>query len=804
MIGSPPRVLLLATIAFAACPAPDVPAPRPWPGADVRPALEHPFFDERPDLRDLSLYATAVSGPIEQRPDHMHRGAFAVGNGRAFSLLGLTDPINTLHSMVGPVYEKESRFFPDVAVGLEIDGALVEPHTEAIARVRGASVVITRADYDEATLYTVDFGPRPLDTDPLDVPPVIARRVLVTSTAVGPRDVAVRLLPRTEPTEGEGLLLRVHEEDSRWLAYLAPGREWSGDADVGRRLALGELEAGGSADASLVFATGNAVADLVALDESLDADSIDGWLDDTLGWWSDFSARGVQIATGDPRVEDLYDGMRVGIRIQQSAAGAVCPMSQYTLVWLRDTIGPVRFFLRAGLQEEARATLDYLHLCASVRGDYSNACESGLSPADLGEEPDWDSLGPFGGRLAAEGPSYVPLMYREWVRFTGDWAPVEERWSYLRRGLLGQPVYDGGVQPFSGDETFRNVMSAALGYDVDMAYEDDTWSANSAFLLAAAADWMGAAAGEVGSPADADVFSNLEALARGAMAEQFLLPEGHYAPFLMQEGGAPERRPFEDVNLKPLWTGALAPDDPVALTNLAGLRATAGRGDGTVQSPLDPSYLGLLVNPPVEEGINTGMVPGYYLWNLTAIGDPEADLAFDALHSYADEAGQYAEAMVFDDLSAFSPIYDAGGVIGDYSARHRPWEGGINLDAFLLYLAGPLTGDPDGAFVLRPHLPAGQPELIVRGLRTADGAAGFELVRAPGELSLLVTSESADAFTLRVELPLPPDVEVLRGAEVDGVPGGEEQALPGGETVVLFEGVEVPAGGAAEFVLRFR
>lgn len=805
MRRAPSRTSLLITLAAAlsACPPPDVPEPRPWPGDDVRPALEHPFFGEH-DLGDLSLYATRVSGPEEQRPDHMHRGAFAVGNGLAFSLIGLTDPINTLHSMVGPVYEKESRFFPDVAVGLEVDGELVLSHTEAIARVRGAGIVITRADFDDATLYTVDFGPRPDATDALAVPPVIARRVLVRSTADGPHDLAIRLLPRTEPGEVDGLLVRSHEEDSRYLAYLAPEQAWEGDADVGYRLPMGELGAGQATDVAIVFATGNDLDDLISLDETLDVAQVDGWLDETLGWWRGFSARGVQVSTGDERIEDLYDGMRVGIRMQQSAAGAVCPMSQYTLVWLRDTIGPVRFFLRAGLHDEARATLDYLHLCASVRGDFSNACNSGLSPDDLGEEPDWDSLGPFGGKLAAEGPSYVPLMYRELVRFTGDWSTVEARWPYLRRSLLAQPVYDGGLQPFSGDETFRNAMSAGLGYGVDMAYEELTWSANSAFLLAAAADWMGHASAELGHSDDIAGFADVEALARAAMADEFLLADGFYSPFIIKEGHLAEPEPFEDVNLKPLWTGALSPDDPTALSNLAGLRDAAGRGDGTVQTPLDPSYSGLLVNPVIEEGLNTGMVPGYYLWNLAAVGDPEADLAFDALHRYADEAGQFAEYMVYDDLSAFSPIYDSGGVIGDYTARHRPWEGGINLDAFLFWLAGPLTEQAGGPLLLRPHLPAGQPTLVMSGLRTATAAAAFELTRAPGELSLRVTSEADAPFPLVVQLPLPADAELLRASEQDGEAAGDEQLQPGGEVMVVFEEVSMVPGGTVEFVLRFR
>jgi len=768
-----------------------------WPGEDERPGLDHPFFDDHPDLADLSLYAAHVSGSTDDRPDAQHRGAFSLGNGRIFSLLGLTDPLNTLHSMVGPVYEKDGFFFGDVAVTLEVDGQQATFDEEWIARARGSAVVVTRADSAYHSLYTVDFAARPAGDADLDVPPAIVRVMLVTGRAGATGDVELRLSPYGTPEIQDGMLVEPLTAEDRIRGYLPWGCELQSDA-AGHAIPLGPVTEGVSAQAVLVIAAGQTTADLSSVDARLQTADPGDWLDQTLSWWQAFSARGVQIQVADERIEDLYDGMRVGIRVQQSAAGAVCPMSRYTGVWLRDTIGPVRFFLRSGLHDEARAALDYLFLCAAVEGDLSNHCSSGLHPDDLQGEPDWDSLGAWSGRLAAEGPSYVPLMYRDFAAFTGDWGPVEDRWPYLRRTLTAQTVEQDGLQPFSGDETFRVAMSAGLGHDLMLAYEDETWSANSAFLLAAAADWMELAAVQTGELADVTTMSDLGDAARTAMAERFWLDEGHYAPFIFREGETPELRPFEDVNLKPLWTGALTPDDPQALSNHQGLKAAAGRGDGTVQTPLDPQYHDVL-GYPVDEGICTGMVPGYYLVNTALIGDPEAELAFGGLHAYADTAGQYDEYMVYDDLSAFAPIYDPIGGVGDYTARHRPWEGGINLDALLVYLAGPLWTPGADALQLRPHLPHGHTSIEIAQIRVSDASGDLKTERTDGQLRAAFTSDAAAPFDLQLDLPLPAGVELVGETAVDGASAGALTTLPAGEQVIRFEEVEVAPGATVVF-----
>lgn len=776
---------------LVACPGPqDTAGPSGaelWPGEDHRPALEHPFFAQHPGLTDLSLYASMVEGPVDDRPDQSHRGAFAVGNGRAFGLLGLADPMNTLHGMVGPVYERGDRFFGDLATPLAVDGELVATDREWVSRVRGSAVTVTRADAGDLSLYTVDFAPRPDGVDELEVPAAIVRILLVQNHGDQARELAVGLEPYHEPEEQSGLWVE-SDGSGQLLAWLP----WEGSIEQdasGWRIPLGTVAAGGDAQAAVAFGFGNTTDDLQALADQQNTTTPEAWLEETLDWWADFSAQGVQVAVDDPRIEDLYDAQRVGTRVQQSAAGAICPMSRYTGVWLRDTIGPVRFLLRAGLHEQATAALDYLFLCAVVDGDYSNHCSSGLEPDDMEDEPDWDALEPFSGRKAAEGPSYVPLAYQHYAAFTGDWDRIQERWAYLRRGLLAQEITDEGLQPFSGDETYRIAMAAALGHSLDELYEETAWSANSSFLMAAAADWMATAAERLGEAEDQASFEALEDLAHNALDTRFMLDGGHWSPLIWRDSDLAEALPYEDVNLKALWAGSHDIDDDAALTNLASLRSIAGHGDGTVQSVLPEPYESF----DIEVGMCTGMVPGYYLANLVAVGDPEVHDAFDALHRYADDGGQVDEYMVYDDFSALAPVYDASGLLGDFTARYRPWEGSIDADALLLYLAGPIAED-DSRMVLAPHVPKGHPGLGLAGLRGGGGAGDLSIEVGPDVLTARFVSTADRAFELQLDLPLPEGFEHVGAATVDGEPAGELVTLPGGERRVRFEGVEIAHG----------
>ena len=119
------------------------------------------------------------------------------------------------------------------------------------------------------------------------------------------------------------------------------------------------------------------------------------------------------------------------------------------------------------------------------------------------------------------------------------------------------------------------------------------------------------------------------------------------------------------------------------------------------------------------------MLPGYTLRAMTDIGYSHAMAAFNAVALSLSTSGNLGEVLVFDDHSGLTIIYDQGGAVGDYTAKFRPWEGGIVLDAVLKYLIGFMPDAPHGVFRIRPHLPNSWPFARYTGLRM--GNARFDL-----------------------------------------------------------------------------
>ena len=737
-----------------------------WPGGDVRPALTHGFFDQH-DLGEWSLYATCVSG--DDRPNWRHRGALAVGNGHVFSLLGLTDPLNTLHGLTGPTYSLGERFFRDIALGLEIDGQSAPFAQEWAGRPRGSGLAVTRGDVAGISVYTVDYAPRLSDGT---APPMLIREILIRSEATAPVTLQLPLTSTTPPQWEQGHYVDAIED--RRLGLIPLDADW---AEGSPTLVLGEVAPGEERRVAVALAVGWDGNDLDELAQQVTTADRDDWLTQTLQDWRDFSARGLQLSAADPRWADLYDGMRTGIRSQTTAGGGISPMSRYTRVWLRDTIGPVRFLLRAGLVAEAEAAMDYLYACHVDQGDYANSCSSSLDLSAVGTEPDWSALPDFTGRTAAEGPSYVPLAYATHAAWSGDLDRVEERWDYLSRGLLAQEIDDSGHQAWSGDETFRLAMAAAFGYPLEPPLHTDAHSALSSLLSAAAGDRMAALAKQLGE--DPAPYADRAALARQALEGTFRQPDGHLAAIYWHTEGAGhgtgiDPRPYEDVALHAVWSGAMLPDD-AAMAGLEAFGAFTDQGDGTFLSPLDPMYEDLL-NLDIEQGIFTGMVPGYALTTLTALGDKLAEGAFNAVHRFADTTGQFTENIVYDDASALQVLYDPTGSISDISARYRPWEGGIVLDAMLSYLLGV---EPEGAGVvrIRPHLPGGQPWMSAAGVVV--GESIFDLDIAPDFVTVTAITDV---------------VVVIERTGADASDGAQRVVLPGGEVIWRYEAEALSAG----------
>jgi len=766
------------------------PEPVPLTREDARPNLVGPLVQRHPRLRELSRFAQQRLRGEETSVGQ--RGPVAIGNGRVFALLGMAEKANTLHGLVGPGYDRRSRMFADLALQVVVDGQdWPTDGLQAVARVRGAPVGIADERGGRFELMTVDVAPVLSDGT---VPDALVRYVQVHNNSPDPVQIDVRLETSERFALVDDRLVAEGPDDRRLGLVPLGGADLYLDNADRVFLRAGEVLSGEYLVAAFAITTADTPDDARALAASLSPLDEVALLEDTLDHWADRSAQGLQIDLPDAWMMDWIEVMRTTIDAQVSHQGAVSPMSRYTRAWLRDTIGPVRAWLRLGLNDDARDALLYLYRCHAVAGDYANSCSAilGSTPAP----PDWAALPPLAGRVAAEGPSYVGLAWAEHVRFSGQTTQLTPRWDYVLRSVLGQETGPGGLQPFSGDETYRLTLGVALGAGLDEPWEDVAWSANSLLLRAGTADALADVAEAQERSGDVQILRAIADDARASLEAGMLREDGALLAALPRVADVDwQPRPFEDVTFKTTWSRAYAPDDPVHLGALQAQLDEAHRGDGLVVSAPDPLYqTGIYAS-----GFATGMTPGYALSALAATGHPLRDGARRQAFVAAGPTGTYPEGYLVEGRQAAQLIYDPDGIQGDTVARARPWEAGIVLDALLQDLLGvePLA---DGAIQLSPRAPAGVQPLTATNLMVRDTRLAITVSWNSG---WQVRVRHAGGVPAELDVRVPLGTEGPVGLVLEG-PGedGALQRAPGGELVAVFPRWSATAGDEAVFMAR--
>lgn len=729
--------LLLAAAGgcFLACAdsGPGLPEPYLWPRPEA-PVLSGPIFEEADWLGDVSSWFGAGCGP-DQPQDAGHMGDFGVGNGRTFALSGYACPLNTLHTMAGPDYQQEAAFYPDTWFEVLADGQPIAVARGFVLRPRRTAMLVTQEDAGDIRWHSVTFAP--LGGGPAER--AIVRLIEIHNRSAQPSANLV-LATREGDASRQGRLRR--------LACLDPAE----CADP-TRLELGALAPGAWKRIALAYLTGR---DEVECQETLAAlrqAGLPALLGSTRQGWEAFFATAPRLESPDVRANDLFEGVLATVRAQQTHLGGISPMSRYSLMWIRDTAGTVRLLARAGLYEDARGMIDYYHRAAAARGDVNNAVDLDVPAEPPPPEPDWDALGPFSGRQAAEGPSYIPLMAHWYAQAAGDAELPLRLYPMLRRCLLSQTLDENNLLTFSGDETYRAAMSLALGLPIEHDYPGCCRSANSSFLFVAAAEALAGYSRAAGRPDDEALLRDLAARVRQAAEATYRRPDGTFAPFV--DLGRPGYLPpcYEDVSTQPLWTGYHAPEDAAARENLDGCARQLDNGNGFLQSPLHPDYQGYM-GLDIRLGVHTGMTPGYYLYNLAVTDHPRLEAAFNALGIAASPSGNYSEYHIYDDHSVLQPIYDASGSLGDLTARYRHWEGAIDMDALMVALTGLSCEGRGPEVALAPRLVNDWPRMRWRNLRC--GNARFDLLveELGGKRRISLNPQSGE-LSVRLSVPLP-------------------------------------------------
>ena len=741
---------------------PDVPWAPPdptlWPANEL-PEIDGPFLDAHPELQPWSHWRTHLDGSPEPYPPCRARGAFGLGNGRVFATIGMGEPTNAVHGLAGPTYEQGENFYGDLAVGVTgPDGAGWKDFDEQWVMMSfGAPALFwrgVRGDLEVTVVDLVLWG---------DTVPDVARRawlrtVLVRNRGAAAIDAPTLVVRGTGHGAGaDGASLTQSRDGRRVVTFL--DRDGATAAANGLTLPLSTLAPGAEERVLLIHLTMTADADeaaeRAALLAAVAGDGLDGLSAGSAAalqaWWDGT----VRLTTPDPMVDDLVRALALSIKYQLTASGATTAMSHYSGTWTRDNVGPLRSLLALGAHDDAAGVLDYYYRAVLNSGGLGNRYRCDL-PIDvpLPAEPDWPNLPKGGERTAGEAPSYIPMMYGDYVAWTGDLDKASQRLGFLRYTLDTQTVSDDGLINWSGDETFRGAMNAALGLLIEYPLQVETWSPNSSLLFVAAAETL-ADLIHAGDPhaGEADAWQDRADVVWNAALDHLRLEDGCWSAFRFREafGGEPSPGPFEDVALKEIWAGARDGDDPEAQARLQCLIDHTRQAPGILQSLLHPRYSSPQLFPFLKEGMYTGMLPGYTLFAFARAGHPEAEDAFDAVRLSADTGGFSTEYMVYDDHLPLQIVYDPNGTgVVDYTARFRPWEGGIVLHAVLDYVVG-VQPQRDGRITFRPHLPNGWPSFTAEGVRV--GAARFDLsVRrvGPDAVEIEITAHGEGSWGVAV------------------------------------------------------
>jgi hypothetical protein len=800
-------------------PVPALPEPDLWPGSGTD-LPDAPFIRRMPELADVSTWAFTVQDSEAPSAGSADLPYLGTGNGSVFCLLGTRRPLNAVHGLLGPTYQREDPWFcfPDIVWTVLQAGDPVVFQEETLWRVRGSAVILTRERSSRVEMWTVTFAPFP---EPWPGTPRPETQTLFRLTCLrnltGQRleDLGVQVKIAAGGRVEEGSLTGT--AGTRSVRILSLGR--AGENRSGALflpVTLGPEEE--ACEAFALITSSPAYPEPPALEavRELTRTDVEQRLLATVRAWQAWCRAGAGLRSPDPRVNDLVEGLSVTDKVQTTIYGGPVQASHYSLVWNRDTYGPMRWFTFTGREAEARGILDYHFAAVRYRGGLANAYPADQDPAAAPPPPtaeEWTDMGTFTGRTAAEGPSFLVLDYERYLLQTGSlesFRPEDltARLDMLRACVFQQALSEDGLLPFSGDETFRPQMAISFGLGVEYPFERNAWSFASGVLLAAAAEGLArieeAAAAVLGTDALAPA-ERARALAdrvRTATMNHFWNPAGGYfEPFLLRPDQEPAGAPYGDVDAVPFWVGETFPGtDPEACADVLVQRLLSGQG--VFFSPADPA-LQRLLGSVIGEGIYTGMTPGFTLWTLASTFHPQGETSFNAMDDHADPGGNYPEVVAHDDTSPLMPVYDPVGILGELWARYRSWEGGINAEAILFYLSG-YEGDPvRNRIRLAPRLPNRWPFYHLTGLPMGRSRLDLHVERT-GLACMRIRADlspGAAPVTARVVVPGPELAAAsLNGGRLD--PGTRLGRRWGGTATDLGDLVLVP--GENELLFTFQ
>ncbi len=656
---------------------------------------------ERPWLTDL--YSWNENFDLDQQQVEANQsGAYCIGNGRAFALIGLSAPLWTWTNLYGASYQE-----PDLG-SLRMDvtraGLSIELPKQQIGWVRRSGVVRVRAQGKGLTVETYDFAPVfPSEDNAWDNTAVLVRMVHLLNTGSQPEndlDVELKIQPEwnaklEEKTEGKELIVEQLPSHGKKRTLWRLGAFSSKDVriwDDNLHYSVPPLPPGGEAWAAFYLLAAGSSADSFAQAGQVKKQGALPLLDQTRDYYADWFEKGTTFS-GDPRIGDLFEIESTIFKCQQSYSGGFSPLIGYSYTWIRDNNGPIRWFLKTGHPQEAKRAMDFFYGVASTLGSLPNSI-SVDHPLDY-HIKDLSKI----HVEHAETPDWIVLQYWWYYLSTGDIDLIRARWSYLKQCVFGQLNVDDRYF-FQRDETYLWCLESRIFDHVTFPnYYLSTFafSTDSGFELVSAADHLAYLGKYLEMDKDVADLKKFSEEVRAKTEENYWNEkEGYWAPAQSLLGPL-YNAPFANILLNPFWCGYARNDlSPLGETALSSKRAVEAIKSAYLWLGRDDGFW--KTTPTVDFFV--GMNPGQLLYDLCKARLPWAWKVYPDLLKTASPSGDFAE-MYDGQYHPWNPPNLGLGTSG----RVRPWEGGLDTEAVLQYLTGFEPDAGNGRVAFSPHLP---------------------------------------------------------------------------------------------------
>ncbi len=658
-------------------------------------------IQDRPWMNDLYSWNEKFDLDLQQVVPNL-TGAYCVGNGRAFGLVGLSSPLWNWSNLYGASYQEPT--LGDMRMTVTRAGVDAKLNQQQIGWVKRSGVVKVKAEGAGLMVESYDFAPvTPSDDNAWDNPAVLVRLVHIVNGgdhAETDLDIALKLQPAwnikfKERVAGRDLFIDQKASRAKKRTFWRMGAFNNKDVriwDNNLHYSAPSLGPGQEVWVSFYLAAAGSTREVGDLVSDIRHTGPLVLLDQTRDYYQKWFESGTQF-TGDMKVTDLFEVESTILKSVQARTGGFSPLIGYSYTWIRDNNGPIRWFLKTGHPQEAKKPMDFFYgvsssmgtLPSSVRVDYTlNFHLKNLSHLQVGH---------------AETPSWIVLQHWWYYLTTGDLEYIRGRWAYLKECIQGQ-VNEEDKYFFNRDETYLWCLESRVFDHVPFPnYMLNTYAfaTDSSFDLVSAADHLAYMGKYLEMDKDISTLKTLAQRVRDKAEETYWNEKAGYWEPAQSLLGPLYNAPFANILVNPYWCGYARNDlDPMGETSLASKRAVEAIKNAYPLLARDDGFW--KTTPSVDYFV--GMNPGQLLYALCRARLPWADKVYPSVFKTATPSGDFAE-MYDGDYHPWNP--PAWGI--GTSGRLRPWEAGLNVESILEYLTGFSPDAGDNRVVFSPHLP---------------------------------------------------------------------------------------------------